>query len=173
MTKQGSDNFSSFMSRVIEIVLCHWIKLWHSMEKLETEPGPASSWFSLFIFPGFIKMGGSGANSFPRVLLLFYSSVLSATESASKSRLHRQLGQRMFLMNAFCSRKAWTEFHSNRYHRLVTSSPLFPPLLNWNENMRDFTELLWESREVIHVKAPSQNVMFIIAWAGLELFQEP
>lgn len=39
--------------------------------------------------------------------------------------------------------------------------------------MIDFTELLWESREVLHVKAPSQNVMFIIAWVGLELFQEP
>lgn len=40
-------------------------------------------------------------------------------------------------------------------------------LLNWNENMMDFTELLRESREVIYVKAPSQNVVFIIALAGL------
>lgn len=49
---------------------------------------------------------------------------------------------------------------------------LFPPLLNWNENMMDFTEILWELHEIIHVKAPCQNVMFIIALAGLELFQE-
>lgn len=172
MTKQGSDNFSSFMSRVTEIVLCHWIKLWHSMEKLETEPGPASSWFSLLIFPGFIKMVAVELDPPPGFSPLLWFCPISHRISIKILFTQRVWDKGCFWWMHSIAEELELNFIQTGAIASWLRAP-FPPLLNWNENMIDFTELLWESREVIHVKAPSQNVMFIIAWAGLELFQEP